>query len=205
MGLKKSTKIIFLDIDGVLNTTESLLDDRLALDLEKIRRLAQVLRSTLAQIVLSSTWRLFPETIEHLLTVFEQCDIDRSLVIGSTRHLDFAKRTDEILEWMNRNGPFAQWVAVDDMNLEGMCPSRFCSHFVQTKSEEGLTEEKAQQMEEILGCSVFSQKDFLAATVEAISKFSPKVNSLKRKSIFIGAVNPCQKRVSPSDIFRQID
>lgn len=61
-------KIIFLDIDGVLATTEYLKDGRWALNPEKQKLLGEILAQTDAKIVLSSSWRhaTLEKTKEHM-------------------------------------------------------------------------------------------------------------------------------------------
>lgn len=52
-------KVIFLDIDGVLNcvTSKSYCGMYVGVDADKIRRLARIVEETGAKIVLSSDWR----------------------------------------------------------------------------------------------------------------------------------------------------
>ncbi len=57
-------RIVFLDIDGVLNrkATRERLDGFIGIDAVLARRLQAILRRAGAQVVLSSTWRLWPDT-----------------------------------------------------------------------------------------------------------------------------------------------
>ena len=62
-------KVIFLDIDGVLNTTQTFIEirkewketgkRRIEIDLERVQYLKEIVDATGAKIVLSSAWRAF--------------------------------------------------------------------------------------------------------------------------------------------------
>src|SRR5687767_10572458 len=61
-------KIVFLDIDGVLNTRRSCHAQRgrpRPFDVDAISALNRVLRQTGARVVMSSTWRIKPNTWTH--------------------------------------------------------------------------------------------------------------------------------------------
>ena len=57
-------KIIFLDIDGVLNS-ESYFKNKIAgvIDPECVRRLNRIIKETDADIVISSSWKLSPSSV----------------------------------------------------------------------------------------------------------------------------------------------
>ncbi len=85
------TRALFLDIDGVVLHGEALwANHRRYLPAEKIELVAEVCQRAGAVIVVSSTWRAWPETEDRL----------RSL--GLPLHHDW--RTD--LEWCSENGLF---------------------------------------------------------------------------------------------------
>lgn len=54
-------KVIFLDIDGVLNTpsSESRCGEYIGIDDEKVKKLKQIIEATKAEIVLISTWKKY--------------------------------------------------------------------------------------------------------------------------------------------------
>jgi len=185
-------KVLFLDVDGVLNSTISLKENRYALDEEKLRLLSEIIERTGTKIVLSTTWRLHSNTRALLIDNFQKFGIHHSVVIGMTRELPFAQRTDEIIEWLMRNQNVSSWVAVDDMNLRNLSPSKFKSHFVMTDSETGLTADHAKRIEEILGVlevTTIKTPGTNSSTklAEALSKLSPKVASRKRANSIISA------------------
>lgn len=104
-------KVVFLDIDGVLNDAVSMgssMDDTPTK--EHLDCLKAILDATGAKVVLSSTWRLFPS----LKNIVKNClrnigsdiyDITKELPKG---------RGAEIKEWLSRHEEVCQFVILDD-------------------------------------------------------------------------------------------
>ncbi len=101
-------KIIFLDIDGVMNNVpfykanKNVCGDN-EIDPQAILWLNDLIKETDAKVVVSSTWRL-NRTVEELQKILE----DRGFVgevIGKTPNLhnDYTLRGNEILKWMKDN------------------------------------------------------------------------------------------------------
>lgn len=126
--------ILFLDIDGVLNSDfwykkqppNSTSNNSLAqhLDKQAIALLNKIVRKTQAKIVLSTTWRLH-YSLETLQTILENCGFIGEL-IGKTPdlvslHSSFV-RGNEILQWCKDNEAviggkyqnFKSYVILDD-------------------------------------------------------------------------------------------
>ena len=112
-------KIIFLDIDGVLNSEKwykERFDKKLYPNLEgyplcefdplTIEQLNLLTDKTNAKIVISSTWRM-GRTIDELKKLFEEVGI-KGEIIGITPHLTFSDghrvdRGNEIKRWIDLN------------------------------------------------------------------------------------------------------
>lgn len=141
-------RILFLDIDGVLNTSDfrdcfgQVMSPRL------VRNLLKVLRETGAQIVLSSSWRF---ELEDVFKAFEcsgfvDCltreDVDDLVtsVVDITPDLDQLDRSREVAAWVEWYNP-KSWVAVDDLVLS--LPD---ANFIQTSDTCGLDEQTAQRL-----------------------------------------------------------
>jgi hypothetical protein len=144
-------KILFVDIDGVLNTDgfrnffgPSKVDPFL------VENLASIVFITGCKIVISSSWRF------NMSEVFDaiQCDAFRNkpsqkmidavinAIIGST--FDFGSRKDEILKWVEfppEGITVDCWVAVDDLELD--LPD---ANFVLTSDESGLQMDKVREV-----------------------------------------------------------
>lgn len=128
-------KVVFLDIDGVLNNFDLIRRNGFDyIDAGMVRRLATVVRKTSAQIVLSSFWRLNPR--------------DRSLVDCALGHSGLAvldrtpsipgPRADEISEWILSNPGVKRFAILDDDEDAGIGMEH---SFFNTDPEVGITPE----------------------------------------------------------------
>ena len=145
--------LLFLDVDGVLNTGSvthahpaALKIDNWphALDLALLHRLKSVQQQTEALFVLSSTWR-DNDLGKRLLAIgFAAVGISCDLVAGATPLL-CQPRIDEIKKWLADHAPACKrWVAVDDLNLLEDAPG-LGAHIVHTSLADGLTSDAAKE------------------------------------------------------------
>jgi hypothetical protein len=152
----KNRKIVFLDIDGVLNSdafadymlmednvdifNEDMLDERAILQLKKI------VESAKAEIVLSSSWRWYKETRDKVHYQLRQKGIDfvdtTPLEINTT-----LSRGVEIKTWLDEHPEVEGFVILDDddLRIEELLP-----YHVKTTFKYGLTREKAAEAIKIL-------------------------------------------------------
>jgi len=113
--------VLFLDIDGVCNS-DQWYDQFLAagnpiprppLDREAVARLDRIIRATGAWIVLSTSWRGYPELPRWLME--HGCS---GAVVGCTPRLDYRPRGHEIAAWLNqqakRGVPIRRCCILDD-------------------------------------------------------------------------------------------
>jgi hypothetical protein len=131
-------KVVFLDIDGVLNSIEW--NDTHALEIsngnyideEKVKLLSIIIKKTSAIIVMHSSWRFcFNEKLEAeskeailLLSSFEKYGIalfDKTPDF-STEEIRKSKKfslvkADEILSWLKRHKEVENYLILDDLNL----------------------------------------------------------------------------------------
>lgn len=129
-------KIIFLDIDGTINgimTTSKGPTGYTGLDDEMVSKLHKILNITNAKIVLSSTWRIYPELIEYLYK-----EIGRDYFIGQTPEIfKMDSRAEEIKQYLNEHkDEIEKYIIIDDMKLRG-----FGDRFVRTSTDIGLTDD----------------------------------------------------------------
>jgi hypothetical protein len=137
-------KVIFLDIDGVLNNFD--LTGRYGLDYidqEMVRRLGMVVSQTDADLVLSSYWRLD--------------EYDRSLVDMSLKYQGMflrdrtpelsGPRSLEIASWLSSNEDVVRYAILDDDSDAGVDME---GSFFQTDPEVGLTLEICERVIEHL-------------------------------------------------------
>ena len=157
-------KVLFLDIDGVLNTKwwytqmdrNSPRDQYgYAFDPKAVANLKRIVEETGANIVISSSWKSFG------FSELEEMWTDRGLpgkLIGVTPNsvsdellleadIDsielFHIRGEEIKEWLTKHGKnVSNYAIIDDM--DNMLSEQH-SHFVHTNPEVGITEEDAEK------------------------------------------------------------
>ena len=93
-------KILFLDVDGVLNSTEDGYSIKLRTE-SHLELLRCIVEETDAKIVLSSSWRSgFPKAKQNLVKRLEEYGLK---IIDSTPVLSNSCRGDEIRQWLNTN------------------------------------------------------------------------------------------------------
>jgi len=129
-------RIIFLDIDGVINHPNG---DNWGTSIcpNCVIKLKSILAHTSAKIVLSSTWRLNKHLRKTLFRHLRAIEINQGVVVGETRDLrkDRKNRAEEINEWLGNPKLYKKkditsfdpwqvqsWVSLDDMDLASMQP-----------------------------------------------------------------------------------
>ena len=139
-------KVIFLDIDGVLNNADLLYAGGIhTIDDGLISILKKIVDATGAEIVLSSTWRLEESNRERVREALARHDmefIDRTLEIHR-KLSQWVERSIEILEWLHRHPQVKQFAILDDDPDAGT--NGLGEFFFQTTFREGLTEEIAER------------------------------------------------------------
>lgn len=148
-------KVIFLDVDGVLNNRHTrtrtgegwcFVDDFL------VARVRKIVDATGAVIVLSSTWRdewniedesLNGPDFNELRAKFNEFGMDFFSRTGAWK---MRGRGWEIMDWLERHEAIESFVILDDWN--DMEPVR--DHLILTNPSLGLTEEQVQEAIKIL-------------------------------------------------------
>ena len=134
-------KVIFLDIDGVLNVV----NDN-SISIEKIQLLSFIIKSTKADIVLSSSWRYGwndPNQNIEGKRVFELKKLlyNNGITINNTIGLDSTKSI-QIANYVKKSKP-EKFVVVDDELIDS-------PNFIQINNESGLTKEYCNKIISIL-------------------------------------------------------
>lgn len=157
-------KVLFLDIDGVLNTgwwytqmNGNSPKDKYgyAFDPHSVANLKKILDETGADIVISSSWKSFGfSELEDmwqdrglpgkLIGITPNSVSDEMLLNADLDHMElFSIRGMEIKEWLIKNGKHvSHYVIIDDM--DNFLPEQK-SHFVQTNPEVGITTEDTER------------------------------------------------------------
>lgn len=148
-------KIIFLDIDGVLNSFNTFREihfeweltgvRRVAIDLDKVLLLKEIVDNTKALIVLSSSWRLFGKmkhgrlitNNQNLHDLIEILNNNGLFIYDITPRSRSGNREEEIRKWME-NKNIDNFIVIDDdsSDLQGFIGNELIkTNFIKTDSK----------------------------------------------------------------------
>ena len=144
-------KVIFLDIDGVLVTRNSIKyqylnfpdDTSIRFSKNAVRNLNKLIRLTKAKIVISSTWRLF-HSLEELQNIFKKQGITGKII--STTSIERAPveedipRGQKIADWLARHPEVEKYVIIDD-DVQADCIQFHPVNCVETSYKRGFSPE----------------------------------------------------------------
>jgi hypothetical protein len=142
-------KLIFLDIDGVMNHRNFFERSRLH-ELQEfcpvaVRNLREIIKRTGAYIVLSSTWRLGLSVIDIRL-LFSHYDLDQ-YIIGKTPLMEDQIRGNEIKQLLSEvNAKVESFVILDDDSDMG----ELLPYLIHCKDYSGLSDERREEAIKIL-------------------------------------------------------
>ena len=153
----KDEKIVFADIDGVLNSRQSITNAHYKGEYSRyntypapyhVKQLNKIIELTNAKVVISSTWRI-GKSISELRHILLLADFKGNLV-DTTPILDKSDpdiiRGMEIRAWLDLHPDIRKFVILDeDSDMGNLTP-----HLVQTTFEWGLTEEHIDKAVKIL-------------------------------------------------------
>lgn len=149
-------KVIFLDVDGVINSLVNQAEewgvhgfDTMNFDPVNMEPLKELVESTGAKLILSSSWRHTDTpkdkaALENLHRILADYGLYLAGDIGPYRNL----RQDAIADWLQKNQDVVDYVILDDVNdgFEGENLRRF----VMTDKYVGLTMEDVKKAINIL-------------------------------------------------------
>ncbi len=169
-------KIIFLDIDGVLNSKfwdenhQKEMSDGTLIDEDKVKLLSEIVKRTEASIVLHSGWRFWfdkniqplREESQRLMEMFKRHQIAISDVtpdftteeIRRTKMFGLVK-AQEILAWIHEHPEVEKWIVLEDLYLLN---EEVHTHQITTDSKVGLTQADVDLAIEMLS-AIYNYKD----------------------------------------------
>lgn len=150
---KNKYKVIFLDIDGVLNNTSILRNEGIdAISGELVNILKCIVVATKAEIVLSSTWRIKEEDrilVKNALAAKDLKFIDCTpLHVKDKKLTESVERWEEIAQWLSENPNVDKFAIIDDDEYAGI---GFEDNFFKTDFKVGLTWDVAEKVMKHLG------------------------------------------------------
>lgn len=157
-------KVIFLDVDGVLNRfcTKETIEGYLGIEDQFVQRLKELIEATEAKVVLTSTWRRGWYCYDHSLYKKESERQDIRMFETLKNKLfkfgielldyteDFGLRGEEIDKWLSewKGEEIESFVILDDMDGAELRPH--AQYLVQTSLTEGFTEKHLKKAIHIL-------------------------------------------------------
>ncbi|GMI32318.1 hypothetical protein TrRE_jg6374 [Triparma retinervis] len=149
--------IIFLDIDGVLNTDMMCTAHPSALHPKLMKRLANLITATSSHLVISSTWRRDLNYLEVLYEHLQKVGLDKDEIIkgftpvfssldntrkpGEKRE---ALRIREIASYLSSNPTTSPMVVIDDLDLKEV-EEVTNAKFIKSNPESGLSERNVEE------------------------------------------------------------
>lgn len=140
-------KVIFLDIDGVLNSDYTVAITKSGctfVDIAKVIRLKWIVEATNAKLVLSSDWRYdrnispLNEDFLELKNVLTEYGLS---FYDFTPEINWMNRELEIQTWLNKHPEVDKFIILDDRTDF----PNLMEHLVHTRTSIGLTSEKMQE------------------------------------------------------------
>ena len=117
-------KVIFLDIDGVLNcqSSQSSCNGMMGIDDDKVKRLKEIVKATGAKIVLISTWKadwqkVYKEQQGHMANYLDKKLKRQGLVIMDKTEDTSVDRGQGILDWLDGK-KIESFVILDDEDFD---------------------------------------------------------------------------------------
>ena len=164
-------KIIFLDIDGVLNANNPSSKSHYKLfsgiDSDKLKQLARIVQQTDAKIVLTSSWKTNwrpalapykhePGTAAHTRYLNNHLQKQNITIFDVTRERNHDYRGGGIRKWLDQHPEVTSWVVLDDEVYIDYKETHILPSLVQIDTNNGLTFEKAnlaiQMLNKSKGC-----------------------------------------------------
>ena len=154
-------KVIFLDIDGVLNSfsCKTFINKHYFVMDEKIQLLKQLVDETEAKIVLSSSWRMgwvdhennedSIDREDYLALIEKLKEFDIELYDYTPINVPHVKtRGEEIDMWLKKHDDVQSFVILDDMYNSNFKPHT--AKLIQTSMEKGLLPKHIKKAKQIL-------------------------------------------------------
>lgn len=149
-------KVLFLDVDGVLNSDETTErhDGWVGLDQTLVQRFFSVFTPAAClgwRIVVSSTWRLYPDMFAAVLSLSDSaeflCNEDGTAASTPDLHVSHMARGREIKAWLKDHPEVNDYIILDD---DRDILKEQLAHALFTDGRKGLTNDDAERLRQRL-------------------------------------------------------
>lgn len=148
-------KVIFLDIDGVLNNQQTNAKTPvgfIGINNSLLKRFSKLVKETNARIVLSSTWkkewhrdeRFCTEDGKYMVKKFRQ---QKLLIFDKIKDVNgrLSLRGASIMQYLENHPEVEEWVVIDDDEFDFAKYPEIMDRFVHTDNLKGLVEDDVQK------------------------------------------------------------
>lgn len=148
-------RVLFLDIDGVLNGPENWGNSGMqAITPAKVKKVSDFVEEQDLQVVISSTWRV-KYGLRSLQEMLAASGFQNPLRIIDVTPILNRRRQDEILVWLQGKPAITNYVILDDDTAGDGDWTKVEDHFVYVAMFTGITDEDIQRARDILVCEVY--------------------------------------------------
>ena len=145
-------KVIFLDVDGVLNSDKTAArtpQGFIGVSSEKVKLLNEIVKATGASIILSSSWRLMDSADTDYKYLIRHLAYKKLYIQGKTE-LIRNNRGKEIQKFLDEHENIEAFVILDDEFIQEFEECNLSKHLVHTESKDGLTKNDVEKAIKIL-------------------------------------------------------
>lgn len=154
-------KVIFLDVDGVLNSPKSKTyapSGWRGIDNAKLKKVKAIVDATDAKVVLSSTWKTEIDKNMHHASSDGKYMMNKFKYEGRFKIFDktpdaenSSHRGEEIRMWLDKHPDVDNFVILDDIDFDDMERFGVLDHLIMTDYNIGITDEDVEKAIEKLG------------------------------------------------------
>lgn len=149
--------VVFLDVDGVLNTVKTCVhtpNGYTGIDDARVALLAKVMKQVGADgVVLTSTWKQMQEDEEDYIYLVKKLDKYGIEIFGKTKEERVLEREEGVLTYLENHPEIVDFVIIDDQQFGFTYYSKLHDSFIDTKGmgiENSVTASKTPSVAAIL-------------------------------------------------------
>ena len=135
----KALSVVFLDIDGVVNTRKTCVyapSGCVGIDEERLAILSNSMKYVgVDGVVLTSTWKTMDASAEDYIYMIEKLDKYGITVLGKTEEERFTEREEGVLKYLNEHPEVEEFVILDDQHFGFMYYNKLLESMLDTQGK----------------------------------------------------------------------